>query len=340
MSDNVAQEIEYFKELSKPFSPDEVKKHPARGFEYITARTVQLRLDKVCGPARWTVAYDELKQGGVKCTLSIQSPNGEWYQRDAMAGPSTHMNDTCDAVKASCSEAFKVAASNFGIGRELYGDGETYYPGEAVPVKPEKPKPTRTDAAKPKATKTETKIGRPPKAGNPKAPYAWLKSLEEKFGEEIVKPLARKMEDNGRSWDTRSWDDDNIETARGLLYEQFCGHANYDGCLDPGPSPVAAKPTAGDELQDRIAAAKVVRPELRDRAVDAVTALVESALYKADEFNLARAAEELAKKATGKTVTIKSLTTEMRVPLLDAVANAAEHILMTGEEFDFGTLAF
>lgn len=243
--DKMALEIEYFKELTKPFSPDELKRHP-RGFDYITARTVQLRLDKVCGPARWTIAYDELKQGGVKCTLSIQSPNGEWYQRDAMAGPSSHMNDTCDAVKASCSEAFKVAASNFGIGRELYGDGETYYPGEAMSTKPEKPKSTRTEAAQPTAQSGEVKKGRPPKAGNPKAAYAWLKNLEKKFSDDIVKPLRRKMEDNGRSWDTRTWDDDDIETARGLLYEQFCGHANYDGCLDPEGIPATQpKPRPG-----------------------------------------------------------------------------------------------
>lgn len=352
------EDLDFFKELSKPFGPDEIKKHPVRGLEYITARTIQLRLDKVCGPMRWTMAYDELRNGGVKCTLSIQTQSGEWYQRDAMAGPTTHMSDPCDALKASCSEAFKVAASNWGIGRELYGDGETYYPGEEEKTKPErpvapyKPVPARTKPdEKPAAggPKPEFKKGMPPKAGNPKAPFAWLKILEEMFAEEFIKQLCRQMEDAGRAWDSRNWSDDDIEFARSLLYMQFCHHPAYDGCLDPPAGSTApATSDVGKEMAQQItnqsAAQKqtpsltaVERVEIRDHLVGLLTVLIEQAGLTPMEGNYESAAEELLAKYRGVRVRIKDLASEMRIPLLVQATQIAEERLASAEETTFET---
>jgi hypothetical protein len=109
--------------LAAPFPPEAIDwrvgstttdKKRGMALAYIDARTVQDRLDEVCG-AFWqnqhTVAPDGKK---VTCAVGIKV-DGEWLWRSDGAGETDY-----EAEKGSYSDAFKRAGVKWGIGRYLY----------------------------------------------------------------------------------------------------------------------------------------------------------------------------------------------------------------------------
>lgn len=91
----------------------------ARALVYITARAVMDRLDSVCGPENWKVQYTH-SNGGVMCKLSIKIGD-HWLDKEDGAEPTD-----IEAFKGGISDALKRAAVCWGIGRYLYGMGETW----------------------------------------------------------------------------------------------------------------------------------------------------------------------------------------------------------------------
>jgi hypothetical protein len=111
--------------LSEPFDPAEVAFKPAAvsgnralAICFVTARTVQDRLDAAVGPANWQVAYDLLPNGCVVCRLSLRI-DGEWITKADVGAPS-EQDDDGDKTKAAFSDALKRAAVQWSIGRYLY----------------------------------------------------------------------------------------------------------------------------------------------------------------------------------------------------------------------------
>jgi hypothetical protein len=116
---------EFWAEMGKPIPQNFVRERSQGGrtFSYITARTVQNRLDAVAGPENWNADYRPWGNG-MRCDLTIVLPDGSSITKWDVGGFSS-MQDDGDNEKAGLSDALKRAAVLFGIGRELYGDDST-----------------------------------------------------------------------------------------------------------------------------------------------------------------------------------------------------------------------
>ncbi len=125
MTNEQALKLEY------PFTPDEIEwrvlrttKDKAKGqvAAYVDSRAIQYRLDGVLGRENWknefvTVQGSNNDTTSHICTLSIYySERGEWISKSDGAG-----STDIEPVKGGLSNAFKRAASMWGIGRYLYG---------------------------------------------------------------------------------------------------------------------------------------------------------------------------------------------------------------------------
>lgn len=81
---------------------------------YIDARDVQKRLDDLF-PMAWQCRYTHATNMGVVCEIGLHI-DGEWIWRADGAGE----NRDIEAEKSGMSDAFKRAASKWGIGTYLY----------------------------------------------------------------------------------------------------------------------------------------------------------------------------------------------------------------------------
>ena len=111
-----------FKELSRPFPPEEIEwrigatnadKTKGMALAYLNARAVMERLDEVCGPEGWQCRYPHAN-GKTCCEIGIKIGD-EWVWKSDGAG-----DTDVEGVKGAFSDAFKRAAVRFGIGRYLY----------------------------------------------------------------------------------------------------------------------------------------------------------------------------------------------------------------------------
>lgn len=109
--------------LKRPFHPSKISwrvgarnKDKTKGqvLAYIDARDVMQRLDEVCGTG-WQCKYPLATESGLLvCEIGILI-DGDWVWRSNGAG-----DTQVEAEKGKCSDAFKRAAVNWGIGRYLY----------------------------------------------------------------------------------------------------------------------------------------------------------------------------------------------------------------------------
>lgn len=91
---------------------------------YIDSREVMKRLDEVCGIGGWQAKYVPVENGFI-CELSIKMPDGSWVTKSNAAGYTQ-----VEPIKGGASDAFKRAASSWGVGRYLY-----YLPNTWVAIK-------------------------------------------------------------------------------------------------------------------------------------------------------------------------------------------------------------
>jgi len=94
---------------------------------YVDARYVQERLDEVVGPANWQTKYEDTP-GGIRCGIGIYV-DGQWVWKWDAGIPSN-----IEPVKGAHSDAFKRAAVQWGIARDLYGDREDEDDFEPAPT--------------------------------------------------------------------------------------------------------------------------------------------------------------------------------------------------------------
>tara|TARA_R110002020_G_scaffold168018_5_gene356621 strand:- start:2894 stop:3997 length:1104 start_codon:yes stop_codon:yes gene_type:complete len=89
---------------------------------YVSARSIQNRLDAVFGVLGWRDTY-RFEKNGVICELSVyDNEKKEWIAKEN-GSPETDI----ESFKGGISSAFKrVASSGFGIGRYLYDLGTTF----------------------------------------------------------------------------------------------------------------------------------------------------------------------------------------------------------------------
>lgn len=118
--------------LKNPFEPRFVKcrvgatsKDRRKGIAlfYIDSREVQKRLDDICGIDGWQSKFYPSDKG-IVCELSIRMPDGTWITKSD-GGVYT---EKVTPFKGGCSDAFKRAAVQFGVGRYLYYIPNQWYP--------------------------------------------------------------------------------------------------------------------------------------------------------------------------------------------------------------------
>lgn len=124
----MTQDPEFFDKLAAPFDADQVSwrvgstnadKTKGLALAYLDARDVMDRLDLVCGPAGWQCRYSHAN-GKTVCDIGIKC-DGEWVWKADGAG-----DTDVEAEKGALSDAFKRSAVRWGIGRYLYGLGNTW----------------------------------------------------------------------------------------------------------------------------------------------------------------------------------------------------------------------
>lgn len=122
------------RQLKDPFDPKFVKwrvgatnadKSKGIALAYIDSREVKKRLDEVCGLGGWQDRLIYL-DGGFISEIDIKIDD-EWITRSNAAG-----NTKVEAIKGGASDAFKRAASKWGVGHYLY-----YLPNVWVPIQPQ-----------------------------------------------------------------------------------------------------------------------------------------------------------------------------------------------------------
>lgn len=91
------------------------------------ARIDMEMLDTYVGPMNWQRHHIETK-GALHCIISIYDESkGIWIEKDDAGSPGT-----LEPAKAEASDSFKRAATNWGIGRELYTAPEIIIPTEKL----------------------------------------------------------------------------------------------------------------------------------------------------------------------------------------------------------------
>lgn len=119
---------EIFERLSAPFPIEAVSwrlgatngdKTKGIALAYLDARDVMDRFDAVCGPDGWQCRYSNSRAPAV-CEIGVKS-DGEWIWKSDGAG-----DTDVEAEKGALSDAFKRAAVRWGVGRYLYGLGNTW----------------------------------------------------------------------------------------------------------------------------------------------------------------------------------------------------------------------
>lgn len=122
------------KQLKNPFDPKFVKwrvgatnadKTKGIALAYIDSREVNKRFDEVCGVAGWQDRLIEVNDGFIS-EIDVKIDD-QWVTRSNAAG-----HTKVEAVKGGASDAFKRAATKWGVGRYLY-----YLPNVWVKIVPQ-----------------------------------------------------------------------------------------------------------------------------------------------------------------------------------------------------------
>lgn len=232
-----------FAALAAPFDAHEVKVRSTRTgvqLHYITARTAMNRLDSVLGPENWWDEY-EPTQHSVLCKLTIRLPDGSTVTKCDAGGyagmevrtrTGEMVRDDENDEKSGYSDAFKRAATKFGVARYLYRDGVPSFVRERQPAvepaaapHPELQAETghardraadHNHAPEPSPARSSRGSGGPPRSG--RALFAWVKDQEARHGAGLLPYLnkwGKLQEYPGRMVD---WDADQVA----LAYAEAC----------------------------------------------------------------------------------------------------------------------
>ncbi len=240
--------VDLFAALAAPFQDHEVKLRAAQGgrqLHYITARTAMNRLDDVLGPENWWDEFVPLANS-VICKLTIRMPDGSTVTK-ADAGGYAGMADQGDDDKSGFSDAFKRAASKFGVARYLYRDGVPHFARDREPAAVEASTSNTNAAAQevpPEPTPMPSKSSRSngnghggggiPRSG--KALFAWTKDQEQRYEVGLLKYLNSwaKLQDFPNrmvDWDAEQVNLGHAEACRKLQSIQPSRNEAYEEAL-------------------------------------------------------------------------------------------------------------
>lgn len=279
-------QLEFWRALLAPF-PEESLSTINRGgkpLTYLDKRSIENRLDSVCGPHNWYASYTEMNRGLI-CHLTISCPMatpGIWVMitKDDGAGPeemgSTNKQtgewepDVDNDVKSTFTNAFRRAAQDaWGIGRYLYRKGiPTWLDPSAQPTpmldavrnvaaqeKAAQPAPQQQAPAPAPADKKFDNF-KIPRAG--KSVFAWTKEMEKVFETKLTDGIANAGEAKGWGRTYSDWTQVQVdEIVKGCIgyikttakYQGQFDHIKTDAPPTKAPEPVI-NPVSGINISD------------------------------------------------------------------------------------------
>ncbi len=107
---------------------------------YKDARCDMNILDETVGPENWSRRHYEVK-GNLHCEVSIWDEQKKQWVSKADCGTESYT----EKEKGECSDSFKRACFNWGIGRELYTAPFIWIPAEKMNISNKNGKPTTYD---------------------------------------------------------------------------------------------------------------------------------------------------------------------------------------------------
>jgi hypothetical protein len=206
--------------LAAPFEAWEIRTRTVQGrtITYINAATAQERLDKVMGIVNWRPSYKAVDKG-IECTIAIFFDDLGWIEKSDVGGyPGMQVRDQATGelvedeendVKGAYSDAFKRAASAWGVGRYLRLG--TPPAGAPRPREAAAPATSHHQKRRDQWGPTRRADGSPPQTG--KALYAWIREQEQRGVEGLLKYLngwARLQDFPGRMVD---WEPGQVAEA-------------------------------------------------------------------------------------------------------------------------------
>ncbi len=250
------QQREFWRQLTAPFQRDAYETRTGKGgrsFTYLNSRVIENRLDDVCGPDGWQTSVREGARGMiVKLTIRIPNPDGnsdsllaKHVSRCGVAGR-REMPDENDIYKASHTDAFKRAASTFGIGRDLYRDGMPSYCADLHNCQatgtPQGasggsvgPPPSRPPVDRPSAPQRQDGPGKPPYDKPGKNAFAWAKNVSEYYHTDIAAKMSEYAKKSGESWKFDEWTTDFINDCLDKAIRFIKTLDNYNDEYGPKP---------------------------------------------------------------------------------------------------------
>lgn len=151
--------LAFLRALSAPFQPKQFSHKPMPGggqFTYVRPRVLMNRLDEVCSPMGWSVAYRPTASGLI-CALTLRVPAGDgtyvqltkedgggYEEMTKRVGKET-LPDPDNIEKSGFTNAFRRACTVWGLGRECYREGMPTYLDEPERVVPDAPEGSDAD---------------------------------------------------------------------------------------------------------------------------------------------------------------------------------------------------
>lgn len=261
---------EIFAALAAPFDSSEVKVRKHDNAHYITARSVQNRLDAVLGPENWWPKYTPWGADSVYCEITLRLPDGREVTKGDIGACSSMAEkakagavDEGDDDKGGASDALKRAGVAWGVGRYLYRVGVPQYRAQATQPPSQGPQPAPSHAPEPRdlgwvhnpdqgrerepaAPAVRTNVnGRPhgdPRNG--KALWAWAKEQEQLYEVGLVNYLVQWARLQGYPPKMYEWGRDQVEAgldeARRKLQQLGASRTHADAEPEPEREPAVA----------------------------------------------------------------------------------------------------
>jgi hypothetical protein len=203
---------ELFDDLAREFRREDVRtlSKGGKSFEYVTASTVQNRLDCVLGPENWWNTVEWAPTGkSLLYSLTIRLPDGSTITK-VDAGAPANMPDEGDDDKSAVSDGLKRVGAMFGIGRSFRGCGQVLFgpepTGDAFEDQGEHSPPSQAVASQTNGQST----AEPPEPRNGVELLSWLKRQEESTGVKLLTPIIKWAESQRWPAHFGDWNPDKV----------------------------------------------------------------------------------------------------------------------------------
>lgn len=270
----MGKHTELFAALMAPFVDEKIR--PGQGgqsLRYITAAQAMNRLDEVLGPENWEDKYELCNMGAI-CTIKITLPDETVVAKQGFGG-GADMADGSDDFKSVESDAFKRAATKFGVGRYLRGEGIPAFAAarfeghHSATLPANSSSPNHSNGHQANGTGQNGSSYRPnyncPRSG--KALFAWMKERQDEFNFNVLGAVNKHPQIDGIfPGKMTEWDDNQVAFGYAVMKKIWQEAGVWPNGQGDSPGEVPSAPAQSASARGAVAA-----PEPID--VDALKAI-------------------------------------------------------------------